>query len=372
MTRRISPLALASILLLAGTLSCAHKQKPDAMITFEKEHGAEKSEPVRKKYKDLVASAEAHHQRATEFFEEKEPELVEHHATVALLWWRAATTRATADALSLEQERVGEEMAATQKTLTDAQKQEKLAISAIARSKEVLALHGKMADTAGSNTARDAINAALAALKDAEAVDAGVHAKVKFTEAERKLAAATKALGESKIKQAEALALEAETAAVSAKEEASGKFASAQADSEKTAKQRALFDALSAVPNVSVAIVEGGVTVTILDAFDSKSVDIKPTMQSVFSQIADIAKAHGKPSLVIEGHTDSKGKTASKLQTSDARAKSVLAFLASKGLEPGSMTAIGKGSEEPVADNKTAPGRAKNRRIEILFSTPGM
>lgn len=360
---------LTPVVLVAA---CAGLQKPAPMKTYEKEAKADPADIVRKRYPDLVKKAEAHHQKAVLAQDEKEEELLAHHANVAMLWWRAATTRSHADDLVTEREEVAEKIALTGKELADAQKQEELAKSAIARAKQVIALQGKMADSKGGAEARDAINAALAALKDAERVDAGEYAKAKFDEAESKLKAATEALGEGKTKKAKSLAEEAETVAASAKAEAEPKYAANRQERDRTAAQRELFDTLSSIGAVNASIVEGGVQVTIVGAFEHNSVDIKSDMQAVFAKIADAAKAYSSISLVIEGHTDSKGKSSQNLQLSDARANSVMSYLASKGVAPGRMSALGKGSAEPVAENKSKEGRAKNRRIEILFATPGM
>ena len=69
--------------------------------------------------------------------------------------------------------------------------------------------------------------------------------------------------------------------------------------------------------------------------------------------------------LDIEGHTDNTGKAASNLKLSEARAKSVLAYLKKKGIDTTRLSAKGFGQTVPVADNKTAAGRAQNRRVEM-------
>jgi outer membrane protein OmpA-like peptidoglycan-associated protein len=69
--------------------------------------------------------------------------------------------------------------------------------------------------------------------------------------------------------------------------------------------------------------------------------------------------------LDIEGHTDNVGKAASNLKLSDARANAVLAYLKKKGIDPKRLSAKGYGQTQPVADNKTSVGRAKNRRVEM-------
>ena len=77
-------------------------------------------------------------------------------------------------------------------------------------------------------------------------------------------------------------------------------------------------------------------------------------------------KAHPELTKIrIEGHTDTTGKREKNLKLSDGRAKSVMAYLASKGIDEGRLVAKGFGQEKPLADNKTEEGRAKNRRVEI-------
>ena len=67
----------------------------------------------------------------------------------------------------------------------------------------------------------------------------------------------------------------------------------------------------------------------------------------------------------ISGHTDNTGKQEKNQALSEARANAVKAFLVSKGISENRLTAAGFGPDQPVADNKTAAGRAKNRRVEI-------
>jgi outer membrane protein OmpA-like peptidoglycan-associated protein len=341
------------------------------MEAYEEQSTKETNDVVEKRYPELVANAKAHYQKAVEAHDGKEEKLLEHHSKVALLWWNAAATRSHADDIQAERKQVIEELARTEQDLAAAEKQVRLAESAIKRSKDVIALQGQVADSAGANEARDAINGALAALKDAERVDANVHAQAKFVEAESKLAAATKALRDGNMAKAKGLAAEAETAAASAKAEADPKHASTQADQDRTAAQRALFDELSGISGVTAAIVQGGVEVTILGSFDAAGVQIAANMRDPYDRIAEVAKKHPKRSLVIEGHTDSKGSDSKNLQLSDSRAKSVMGYLAGKGVEPGRMSALGKGEQEPVAPNNNKEGRERNRRIEILFATSG-
>ncbi len=69
--------------------------------------------------------------------------------------------------------------------------------------------------------------------------------------------------------------------------------------------------------------------------------------------------------IIAVGHTDSVGSDAYNQKLSVKRADSVKAYLVSKGIEKNRVYTEGKGEKQPVADNKTAAGRSKNRRVEI-------
>jgi outer membrane protein OmpA-like peptidoglycan-associated protein len=78
------------------------------------------------------------------------------------------------------------------------------------------------------------------------------------------------------------------------------------------------------------------------------------------------------PTLRIEigGHTDNIGKTADNLLLSQNRAQSVRDYLIKKNINPERLTAKGYGASQPVADNRTDTGRARNRRTEIRVLAP--
>jgi len=72
--------------------------------------------------------------------------------------------------------------------------------------------------------------------------------------------------------------------------------------------------------------------------------------------------------LAIDGHTDNVGKPEKNQVLSDNRAASVKKYLVSKGVDESRLTSAGHGQDQPVADNKTAAGRAKNRRVELKLN----
>jgi OOP family OmpA-OmpF porin len=99
--------------------------------------------------------------------------------------------------------------------------------------------------------------------------------------------------------------------------------------------------------------------------FDFDQAVLKPEGKSKLTDL--VAKLSGTDIEVIvaTGHTDSVGSDAYNQKLSLRRAQAVKAFLVSKGIPPARVFTEGKGERQPVADNRSREGRAKNRRVEI-------
>jgi len=83
------------------------------------------------------------------------------------------------------------------------------------------------------------------------------------------------------------------------------------------------------------------------------------------NEVVTILKENPTYKVNIDGHTDNTGKADKNQTLSEARAASVKAYLVSKAVDEGRLTSSGFGQDKPIADNKTAAGRAKNRRVEM-------
>jgi OmpA-OmpF porin, OOP family len=99
--------------------------------------------------------------------------------------------------------------------------------------------------------------------------------------------------------------------------------------------------------------------------FAANSAVLKAAGKAKLDDLVGKVKAINLEVIVAVGHTDSKGSDASNQKLSVRRAEAVKAYLVSKGIEKNRVYTEGKGSKQPVADNKTAEGRAKNNRVEI-------
>ena len=99
--------------------------------------------------------------------------------------------------------------------------------------------------------------------------------------------------------------------------------------------------------------------------FDFDKSVVKPEGKSKLDDLANKVKGINLEVVIAIGHADSIGGDAYNQKLSVRRAESVKAYMVSKGIEPNRIYTEGKGEKQPVADNKTRDGRAKNRRVEI-------
>lgn len=99
--------------------------------------------------------------------------------------------------------------------------------------------------------------------------------------------------------------------------------------------------------------------------FDFNKSNLKPDAQAKLTDLVEKTKGVNLEVIIATGHTDSVGGSAVNQRLSVRRADAVKNFLVSKGIEQNRVYTEGKGSTSPVADNATAAGRAKNRRVEV-------
>ena len=117
---------------------------------------------------------------------------------------------------------------------------------------------------------------------------------------------------------------------------------------------------------VEKAIAETGKFVTNNILFETGKATLKPESMAEIQKVADYMKKNPTARFEVQGHTDNQGSDKINDPLSQQRAEAVVKALEGLGCDPFNMRAVGKGSHEPVADNATEAGRAKNRRVEFI------
>lgn len=106
------------------------------------------------------------------------------------------------------------------------------------------------------------------------------------------------------------------------------------------------------------------------DAFASGQSQLRAEARENLQKIIDLINANPGASVLIEGHTDSQGSANLNQVLSQRRAEAVRDALIQQGVDGGRLRAVGLGKDRPVADNGSAEGRARNRRVEVVVEKP--
>ncbi|MEZ4814461.1 MAG: OmpA family protein [Bdellovibrionota bacterium] len=102
--------------------------------------------------------------------------------------------------------------------------------------------------------------------------------------------------------------------------------------------------------------------------FDTNSYVIKASTATNVEQVAQILKKYPENNIQVVGHTDADGSEAYNKVLSQKRAQSVASKLVANGVVSQYVTSRGAGESQPVADNKSPAGKARNRRVELIIT----
>ena len=237
----------------------------------------------------------------------------------------------------------------------------------------------QFAEDARALAAQRQDQARIAAEKEAAAAKARTEAEAKAAaeaaEAKRKADEEAKRQAELEAAKRAQMKAEADAAATRAKAEADAlkaKEEAARAEAERA--QKAAADLRNQLLEQFNRILETrdtprGLVINMADVlFDFGKYDLRPEAREKLAKLSGIILAHSGLSLAVEGHTDNIGSDEINQKLSEKRAEIVRGYLVQQGLPDANVTSQGFGKTTPVADNATATGRQKNRRVEIVVS----
>jgi outer membrane protein OmpA-like peptidoglycan-associated protein len=256
------------------------------------------------------------------------------------------------------------------------------ALASKADKKDIVSKAGQaiqFAEDARALAAQRQNEARIAADREAAAAKAKTEAEAKAAEEAKRQAELTAAKEAQMKAEAEAAAVkakaEADAAAAKAKAEADAlkaKEEAARAEAERSRKAAAelraqLLDQFNRV--LETRDTPRGLVVNMGDVlFDFGKYNLRSEAREKLAKLTGIVLAHPGLKLAVEGHTDSVGGDEANQKLSEQRADAVRKYLIEEGLADASVSSQGFGKTSPVADNDTAAGRQKNRRVEIVVS----
>src|SRR5262245_16120056 len=389
MTALATSTRIGALLLTALVAACATPPKPRDLEAYEQLRKGANLTDATKKSPDLVASAEKLADRSREEWQSNDLEESRRDAIMANIKLKTALAlmeqeqlKAKIQSLSADQAKAEEEVADLSEKL--ANETEKLALLqkyvearkaadaekqrlSAAMSKEQ-AEHERLALQLASE---QKIAAAQLALRTADTVDAAKFAKAEYSAATEMLAKASAELKENDYAGAQASAEVAKKNADKATELSKPQYEQAEQTSQNKARDEALARDASGISGTDVRLERRGdlqrLVIAVPELFAKRKPDMAAGRDGVITAIAELLKKYPTYPVQIIGYTDNRGKSAELLAISAARAQNVYSALAAKGVETKRLMASGLGGDDPRFDNKTAPGRAKNNRIEIVF-----
>lgn len=176
---------------------------------------------------------------------------------------------------------------------------------------------------------------------------------------------------ERALQQAEAARLDSELSTAEA--EQARRLADAQALEAQLARREAELAAAAAdslrlqLQGMTARSEARGQVMTISgEAFASGQHQLRPEARENLQKVIDLINASPGANVLIEGHTDSQGSANLNQVLSQRRAEAVREALIQQGVDAGRLRAMGLGEDRPIADNSTAEGRGRNRRVEVI------
>lgn len=369
------PIIVAALALALA--ACGQQPKPAELLTFEQLRLGETAQLVQDRQPELYAEAEAAYKKALLAHEDDEPEETLHYTRLADITWQTAVARSQLEDRQAALKAAQRDLATAEQARTDAQQRKTLAEDGIERQLRIIETQAQLAAAEAASKqvkrasdAKAKVDEAAARVAEAEAVDAARHAVGEFNKARAGLQMALQQFGAGDYKQAQATAGFVIADAQAAIAVAKPKWDVEQKMRNMEGRLRGILDAAASVPGAESRLEPRGAVITLRELFASGQTAIETDRLMAVQQTAKIARDFSEFRLIVEGHTDNRGRKARNLELSEQRARAVAGQIQGNGVDGGRITAIGRGDDEPIDDNSSRDGRARNRRVDVVFLRP--
>jgi outer membrane protein OmpA-like peptidoglycan-associated protein len=374
-------------------LGCATPPKPPELSKLEQLRQDPILPAARKRAPDLCKKADKQLGEATDKWQSNDLDESKNHALLGQIYYRHAFALADQDKANARIGEAEDVLAATaeeqekaQKELDDVNEKIGLLNKAAQKDEAMKALEAQMAADKKANEEKmaqeklraetgDRISEAELAVKTADTVNAEKYAPELYKSAAQILAKAQQELQAGHMEQAQASAGIAKKTAEDAAAAAKPSYDRDSAAEDNRKKADALYADALRIPGAKARKDVKGSLQRVVIAIPADMLFIKRQTvigagkDSILDPVAELIKKKEYQAFPVQvvGHTDSRGSSTKNLALSAARAQSVFNALVTRGVDVRRLMASGQGGAEPIADGRTAAGRAQNHRVEIVF-----
>ena len=392
---RTAKTALVAAALLAVGVGCATPPKPRELEALDNLRATNQAKlpEVTKRAPDLMAEADRRGAAAHDEWQSNDLDEARNNALMAQVKLKTAIAlydqdqlKSQIQTLSGQQAQAEEEYAGLAKDLASEQEKVALLQKYVDARKAADADKQRMSQQMSSDqqkakaeqdklsqqlSAQQKITAAQMALRTADTVEALQYARDQYSVAGDLLARAEAALKQNDYAGAEANADAAKKSADDAATTAKPLYEKAEESNRNKERNDALVRDAPTIPGVKVRIDPHGdlqrLVIVVPEMFVKRDPNIAPGHEIVLDGVANLLKKYPSYPVQLIGYTDNRGKSTELIAVSAARAQAVYSALAERGVETKRLMVSGLGGEDPFVDNRSAVGRAKNNRVEIVF-----
>lgn len=354
--------------------ACGPPPAPAELVAFGHMRRADYATVIRERHPDLVAESDRAYDAAQDAWHRGAGDDVILHLTrLARIHWRTAEAKSHTKDLQDAALAAQREREAAERARQDARLRLEVATRDAERLGQLISLRRELTDARQfarldrkATEARQKLEAAAGLLRQIEGQEVERYAPGPLNRARQSLLTAFEAFNAGRHDEAFRAA---DLALVDAAAAAAAAAPAWRAEEGQRRLDGELYGMLEEAGRIGPARLEArGLVISVRELFTSgqQVVGQGPKIKA----IAAMAKAHPAFRLVIEGHTDNRGSAPRNLALSEARARAVAQALGTAGIDPQRLTPVGRGDQEPVADNATREGRERNRRVEIVFVRP--
>ncbi|HEX3696577.1 MAG TPA: OmpA family protein [Polyangia bacterium] len=384
---------VGSLLLAAAVVGCATPPKPRELEAYDSLKRSSPISDAAKRSPDLVSTADRLGEKARDEWQSNDLDESRRDALMADIKLKTALalteqekSKARVQQVSAEQGAAEEEYASLAKDLAAATEQVNLMIklgearkSADAdrqRLSEQMTTEQQKAQAEQQKLAlqlatEQKVASAQLALRTADTVDAGKYAKAEYQTAAEMFSKAQLEVKNGNLLGAQASAEVAKNNADRATEISKPQYEQAEQVSQNKMRDESLEHDATAISAAQVRRERRGnlqrLVIALQDLFSKRQTSITAGKDGSLDAVAALINKYPTYPVQVMGHTDNRGKSGELIALSAARAQAVFSALVSRGVEAKRLLVSGQGGDDPIADNRTAAGRAKNNRIEVIF-----